>query len=92
MYPEWHPATPWQGSAAERSAGAGQARECTVDQRLVREVALALLDDPAVTDGFVDLHVQNGIAILQSKRVRCSGRHRRVATAVGPVASAAGLR
>jgi osmotically-inducible protein OsmY len=88
MYPEWHPVTPWQGSAADRSTGAGQARECTVDQRLLHEVALALLDDPAVTDGFVDLHVQNGVAILEGDIG--SQEARRAAVAVA--ASVPGVR
>jgi osmotically-inducible protein OsmY len=65
MYPDRHPATPWRGPAAGRFAATGQDRQRTRDQRLLHEVARALLDAPAVTDGSVDLHVQNGVAILE---------------------------
>lgn len=64
MYPEFYPTAPFRGSAAGPAAGAEQDRHRTVDQRLLHEVARALLDDPAVTDGCLDLHVQNGVAIL----------------------------
>jgi osmotically-inducible protein OsmY len=65
MHPEWYPETPLRGPAAESITHARPDRRHTVDQRLLHEVARALLDDPAVTDGCIDLYVQNGVAILE---------------------------
>lgn len=64
MYPEWYPGTPFRGSADDPTGGAREQREPTVDESLLDDVAQALLDDPAVTGGIVDLRVQNGVAIL----------------------------
>lgn len=64
MYPDWFSETPSSGTAAGPSATAGNDPEHTVDQRLLDEVSRALLSDPAVTDGTIEVNVQNGVAIL----------------------------
>jgi osmotically-inducible protein OsmY len=88
MYPEFYPAIPAPGFAARPAAGAQPDRDRTVDQRLLHEVARALLDDPAVTDGCLDLHVQNGVAILDGD----IGSQQARRAAVAAAASIPGIR
>ena len=88
MYPEWYPETPWRGPAADPAACERPDRRPTVDQRLLHEVARALLDDPVVTDGCIDLSVQNGVAILEGD-VRSQEARR---AAVAAAASILGIR
>lgn len=88
MYPEWYPETSPHRSAAEPYSGAGQDRKRTVDQRLLHEVARALLDDPAVTDGIIDLRVQNGVAVLDGY----IGSQQAGRAAVAVAASVPGIR
>lgn len=88
MYPQFHPATPARGPAQEPAPGTRPDRERTVDQHLLHEVAGALLSDPRVTDGCVDLHVQNGVAILDGD----IGSHEAREAAVAAAASISGIR
>ncbi|MEU8230460.1 BON domain-containing protein [Actinoplanes sp. NPDC048967] len=88
MYPEWYPTTPLRGTAADPAVRARPDRRRTVDQRLLHEVARALLDDPAVSDGCIDLHVQNGIAILDGD----IGSQQARRAAVAAAASIIGIR
>ncbi|GAA3939531.1 BON domain-containing protein [Actinoplanes auranticolor] len=88
MYPEWYPATPRRAPAADPAACERPDRRRTVDQRLLHEVARALLDDPAVTDGCIDLSVQNGVAILDGDVGSQEARRAAVAAA----ASILGIR
>jgi osmotically-inducible protein OsmY len=88
MYPEWYSVTPPRTAAAEPAARARPDGRRTVDQRLLHEVARALLDDPAVTDGRIDLHVQNGVAILEGD----IGSQQARRAAVAAAASILGIR
>lgn len=73
MYYWWH--TDWYNYWADlgrRPRGAGGSPICRpvaaraqADQELVRLVADALLNDPTVARGEVDLQVQNGVVILE---------------------------
>jgi osmotically-inducible protein OsmY len=72
-YPDWNNGRAYPGRSPE-SAECGQDQpvsgheiEADGDRRLERAVASALLHDPAVRGGHIDLSVQNGVVILDGE-------------------------
>ncbi|MEV4704328.1 BON domain-containing protein [Actinoplanes sp. NPDC049316] len=74
MYPWWY--TDWYNGAsyprrpqaADEQRGSARAdTPRTRDERLARAVADAVLADPVVTGGRIDLGVQNGVVILDGE-------------------------
>ncbi|MCM4083828.1 BON domain-containing protein [Paractinoplanes hotanensis] len=80
-FPDWYDATPFHWCTTDDASTERTDQPLTVDQRLTREVAQALLSDPAVTSGLVDLRVHNGVAILDGTIDSEDARAAAVATA-----------
>jgi osmotically-inducible protein OsmY len=65
-YPGWYKALAYRGRDATpaSSRGAENALRASAERRLTLRVAAALLNDPAVTGGSVDVSAQNGVVML----------------------------
>lgn len=87
-YPEWYDVTPDRRRSEDDASTPHAEPHLTVDERLAQDVAQALIDTPAVTGGLVDLHVQNGVAILDGTIDSDDAR----AAAVAAVGSVPGIR
>jgi osmotically-inducible protein OsmY len=69
-YPEWYNGLAYRGSQRGRDAAWASSRSAenafraSAERRLTLRVAAALLNDPAVTGGSVEVSAQHGVVIL----------------------------
>ena len=69
-YSQWD--TPWSSNVRPPAEKSGERQAiaehwATADRKVAVELALALLHDPDVKDGDIDVRVQSGVAILEGR-------------------------